>query len=174
MNEAIRPLREMEVTELSALAATIWRAHYPGIISAAQIEYMLAERYAEAVICAELARGDVAWDVLLLNGAITGYTSYFAAPAPRTLKIDKLYLHPRAQRQGYGGNMIKHVRRVALARGCEQLTLAVNRHNHTAIAAYHKHGFRITETSVREIGGGFLMDDFIMVKAVNECTAVKG
>jgi hypothetical protein len=42
----------------------------------------------------------------------------------------------------------------------------VNRHNQTAIAAYYKHGFHISETSVREIGGGFLMDDYIMVKEI--------
>jgi ribosomal protein S18 acetylase RimI-like enzyme len=70
------------------------------------------------------------------------------------------------QRMGYGGKLIAHVAACAIRCGCNRLTLAVNRHNQTAIAAYYKHGFHISETSVREIGGGFLMDDYIMVKEI--------
>ena len=40
--------------------------------------------------------------------------------------------------------------------------LAVNKNNATAIAAYLKHGFRIADAVVKEIGGGFVMDDYIM------------
>ena len=164
---SIRALEEAEVPALCALARDIWRAHYPGIISVAQIEYMLAERYDEAVIRKELTRGELWWDVLMLNGQMSGYTSYFLTDTPGEMKIDKLYLHPDVQRRGYGGKLIAHVAAFAMACGCQRLTLAVNRHNATAIAAYHKHGFQIAETSVRQIGGGFLMDDYIMTKSLS-------
>lgn len=163
----IRGLQESEVPALAALARQIWRAHYPGIISEAQIEYMLAERYDEARIRSELQRQDVWWDVLLLNGILSGYTSYFwtgAMSPAKTIKVDKLYLHPRAHRRGYGGMMIDHVAHHMGAHGCSRLTLAVNRHNSTAVAAYRRHGFRIVDTSLKKIGGGFWMDDYIMVK----------
>jgi ribosomal protein S18 acetylase RimI-like enzyme len=162
----IRTLREDEVPELAALARDIWRTHYPGIISVAQIESMLAARYSEAVIRAELAGGDVCWDVLLMNGAIKGYASYFWADRPHTVKIDKLYLHPGIQRRGFGGRLVDHVAQRMAPRGCRQLTLAVNRHNKSAIASYHKNGFRIADTSLKKIPGGFWMDDYIMVKCV--------
>ena len=86
------------------------------------------------------------------------------ASAPDTIKIDKLYLHPRVQRQGYGGMLIDHVAKRMSGHGCRRLTLAVNRHNQLAIAAYLRHGFQIAETSLKTIGGGFVMDDYIMVK----------
>ena len=162
----IRPLRDEDVPALASLAREIWRAHYPGIISVAQIEYMLAERYDEAVIREELTRRDLWWDVLMLEGNMTGYTSYFLTDSAGEMKIDKLYLHPGAHRRGHGGKLIDHVAAFALDRGCKRLKLAVNRQNQTAIAAYHKHGFQIAETSVRKIGGGFLMDDYIMVRPV--------
>lgn len=165
----IRTLREDEVSALCALAREIWRAHYPGIISAAQIEYMLDERYGEPVLRDELQRSDLWWDVLMLNGIMTGYASYFWADrvnVPGTIKIDKLYLHPRAQRHGYGGMLIDHVTQRMATHGCKRLTLAVNRRNKTAIAAYRRHGFVITNTSLKRIGGGFWMDDYIMTKAV--------
>ncbi len=166
-NVEIRALRENEVPALAALAGVIWRAHYPGIISVAQIEYMLAERYGEVVVRAELARGDIGWDVLMLDGELTGYTSYFLSGKPHEMKIDKLYVHPRVHRRGYGGRLIAHVAAVAAQRGCTQLTLAVNRNNHGAIAAYRKHGFEIANTSLKKIGGGFWMDDYIMTKPMN-------
>ena len=163
----IRTLRESEIPALCALAREIWRAHYPGIISNAQIEYMLNERYDEAVIREELQRRDLWWDVLLLGGEMTGYTSYCLTDAPGMIKIDKLYLHPRAQRKGHGARLMAHVATRMAAHGCTRLTLAVNRHNKAAIEAYQKHGFEIAETSLKQIGGGFWMDDYIMLKNVN-------
>ena len=82
------------------------------------------------------------------------------------MKLDKLYVHPRHQRCGHGGRLIARARDRARARGCQRLVLAVNRHNLTAIAAYRKHGFGIEEAVVTDIGGGFVMDDFIMARDV--------
>jgi ribosomal protein S18 acetylase RimI-like enzyme len=163
----IRALQEADIPVLCALARTIWRAHYPGIISTAQIEAMLAERYDETVIHAELHRKDLWWDVLWVDGTMRGYTSYFPTATPGTTKIDKLYLHPGAQRCGYGGLLIDHVAKNMIVQGCNCLTLAVNRRNKSAIAAYRKNGFRITDTSLKRIDGGFWMDDYIMCKSVN-------
>jgi hypothetical protein len=46
--------------------------------------------------------------------------------------------------------------------------LAVNKNNAKAIAAYHHHGFRIADAVVKEIGSGFVMDDYLMEKAVGD------
>jgi hypothetical protein len=40
----------------------------------------------------------------------------------------------------------------------------VNKRNASAIAAYRKHGFDVRESVVKDIGGGFVMDDYIMEK----------
>ena len=42
----IAALRDDQVEALGALARHIWQRHYPGIISPAQIDYMLHQRYA--------------------------------------------------------------------------------------------------------------------------------
>ena len=160
----IEPLAEGDVERLAGLAREIWYAHYPAIISVAQIEYMLAERYRAEVVLAELRRDGVWWDKLIVAGAMEGFASYFLTGAPGEMKLDKLYVHPRLQRRGYGGMMIAHAGAVARARGCNRLVLAVNRNNRTAIDAYLKHGFHIAEAAVKDIGGGFVMDDYIMVK----------
>jgi ribosomal protein S18 acetylase RimI-like enzyme len=50
--------------------------------------------------------------------------------------------------------------------GCSAMMLAVNKNNRNAIAAYRKHGFHIDSSVVKDIGGGFVMDDYLMVRKV--------
>jgi len=158
----IAPLTAADVDDLCALAGGIWRAHYAAIISPAQIEYMLAQRYDAAVVQEELARGDLWWDKLLVDGRMTGFASYFLLRDARAMKLDKLYVHPAHQRRGYGRMLIDRAVTLARAYGCDALMLAVNKRNDAAVAAYKKHGFTITESVVKDIGGGFVMDDYVM------------
>jgi ribosomal protein S18 acetylase RimI-like enzyme len=162
----IEPLAAEDAGRLYSLAREIWYAHYPAIISVAQIEYMLEERYNAAVLLAELRRDGIWWDKLLVAGEMAGFASYFLTANAGEMKLDKLYVHPRLHRRGYGGMMIDRACEVARSRGCSRLVLAVNKNNRSAIAAYLKHGFHIGESVVKDIGGGFVMDDYIMVKPV--------
>lgn len=162
----ITALKADEIDELSRLATEIWRAHYPAIISDAQIEYMLAQRYAPAVLRSELAQGGVWWDALRVEGRMAGFASYFLTRITDELKLDKVYVYPCDQRQGYGGMLIDRAVTIARAYGRDVLTLAVNKRNRHAIAAYRKHGFAIVESVVKDIGGGFVMDDYVMTRHV--------
>ena len=162
----IEPVEVADVEALAALAREIWYAHYSSIISAAQIEYMLGQRYNSDVVLAELRRDDVWWDKLIVAGGMGGFASYFLTGVPGEMKLDKLYVHPRLQRRGYGGMMIARAVGVARSRGCSRLVLAVNKNNRSAIAAYLKHGFRIADAVTKDIGGGFVMDDYVMEKSV--------
>ena len=125
----IAHIADDDVEAISALAGLIWREHYANIISAAQIEFMLQQRYDPAVIREQLA-------------------------------------HPRNQRSGFGGLLIARALGAARKEGCKALVLAVNKANAKAISAYTKYGFRIREAIVQDIGGGFVMDDYVMVKDV--------
>ena len=161
----IRPLAAADIDTVGALARAIWYAHYPAIISTAQIEYMLDERYAPHVLRAELERPGIWWDLLLLGGVCKAFSSYFLTERADEMKLDKLYVHPDSQRSGYGGRLIERAWARVLAEGCSRLVLAVNKRNVNAIGAYHKHGFAIEQAVVKDIGGGFVMDDYIMVRS---------
>jgi GNAT superfamily N-acetyltransferase len=160
----IAPLEAADAETICELAGVIWRVHYADIITGAQIEYMLRQRYDPALIRAELARGDITWDKLVVNSTIIGYASYFESA--RDMKLDKLYVHQDHQRRGYGGLLIERAAAAARAQSCATLILAVNKANAKAIAAYRKYGFRIRDSIVQDIGGGFVMDDYVMVKDV--------
>lgn len=158
----IRPATAADMPAIAALAAEIWRAHYPGIISTAQIEYMLAERYALDVLRAELESADRWWDVLTEHGEPRAFSSLHRGASGDEMKLDKLYVHPGRQRRGYGAMLLRHNVQRARVLGAARLILAVNKRNDKAIAAYRKFGFRIADAVVKDIGAGFVMDDFIM------------
>lgn len=160
----VRPMVEADVEPLRSLAREIWTLHYTPIIGSAQIEYMLEQRYRPEVLREELGRDDLWWDVLLVDGVLRGYASAFLDEGGRDLKLDKLYVHPACQRAGHGERMLERVLARARQLGCACVTLAVNKRNPNAIAAYGKWHFRVAESVVKDIGGGFVMDDYIMVR----------
>jgi len=162
----IEPLASDDVERVAVLAREIWHDHYPAIISTAQIDYMLRQRYDPAVVRAELARGDIWWDKLVVGEELCAFSSFLLTGEPGTMKLDKLYVRTGRQRQGYGAMLIDRALAEAGRQRCQRLMLAVNKNNATAIAAYLKHGFRIADSVVKEIGGGFVMDDYIMEKGV--------
>lgn len=169
MTIAISPLAQDGVQAVCLLAGTVWRHHYPAIIGAAQLEYMLAQRYAPALVRAELENSDIWWDVLTEDGAIVAFACCLATTREE-VKLDKLYVHPERQRRGHGGALIGHACERAARLGFRTMSLAVNKRNTTAIAAYVKQGFAIREAVVKDIGGGFVMDDYIMEKKLDART----
>lgn len=153
-----------DLAEITALAGIVWRAHYPGIISVEQIEYMLARMYDLKVMRAELEQG-INYDRLLVEGELRAFASYGPANAEE-MKLYKLYVHPDCQRRGVGSQLLKHVEDVTSRRGFRSLCLTVNKANDKAIAAYQKNGFTVRDSIVADIGGGFVMDDYVMAKVL--------
>ena len=148
---------------ISALAAVIWRAHYPGIISPAQIDHMLARMYNVATMRHELEDG-VTWFRALVDGELRGFASVGPTDIASEFKLHKLYVHPDWQRLGLGSALLQECESTARAPGATMLTLNVNQRNAVALAAYRQRGFTIRDFIVADIGGGFVMDDYVMVK----------
>lgn len=160
----IEPLREEDIPALSALARDTWLKHYTSIITLAQIEYMLGQRYSADVIRAQLADPDVWWDKLLLDGELAAFAQYERGKAPGTMKIDKLYARHSLRGRGLGSTLLRHIEQEARSLGCTRLELQVNKNNVSAIGAYRKNGFEIARAAVFDIGNGFVMDDYVMAK----------
>ncbi len=160
----LRSLEPGDVAALQDLARTVWHAHYPGIIPVAQIEYMLAQRYRPEVVLAELQRTDVWWELAILKKRPVGFSSCQLTDAPGELKLDKLYVHPQHQGAGVGRRLIESVLERARRLGCRRLVLAVNKRNSSSIGAYQRWGFRIEREMVTDLGSGFVMDDYLMVR----------
>lgn len=157
---SIRPLLECDLDQLRTLARTIWQATYPALISQAQIDYMLADRYGAALIRAQLDDPGHAWRLAWWTDKQVGFAH--ARIEAETCKLDKLYIHPDYQRRGIGGALFNEVKHFARERAATRLCLQVNRGNTAAIAAYQQYGFSMREARVFDISGGYVMDDYVM------------
>lgn len=171
MEVLISPVTPADIGFVAALARVVWQQTYPGIISQAQIDFMLEQRYHRQRLLDELTRPDLWWDQLRVDGQLAGFSSCMRVDGGKEMKLDKIYVEPARQRLGLGARLIAHVAERALALGCGTLILAVNKRNQAAIAAYRKHGFAVRESVCVDIGQGFVMDDFIMAKPLPGHTA---
>lgn len=160
----IVPATEEHLPALAELAGTIWRQHYPGIISSGQIEYMLAGMYALETLREEITSGGVRWERLLVSGRLAGFASWGPVAATGAAKLHKCYVLPVLHGRGYGQRLLQHCEREARRLGARRLTLTVNKRNAKAIAAYLRNGFATVESVRTDIGAGFVMDDFVMAK----------
>jgi ribosomal protein S18 acetylase RimI-like enzyme len=161
MNDA-RPqrLKAGDVDAVSALARVVWQATYPPLVSQAQIDAMLADRYAPARIREQLDDPLQAWWGAWQDDALIGFAH--AMRDETGCKLDKLYVHPDSQRRGIGAALLREVEDWARQQQIRHLWLQVNRGNAQAIRAYEKYGFRIIASRVFDIGNGFVMDDHVM------------
>ena len=153
-----------DIPLLRDLAGRIWRTSYAEMITAEQIEYMLGWMYSSEKIAEELASG-VRWEVALREAVPVGYLAITFEDYP-SAELNKLYLLPEHQGRGFGQAMIARALDVAAARGCSELRLRVNKYNTRALRAYERAGFQVKESSVSDIGGGFVMDDYVLARAV--------
>jgi len=160
----ILPAAADHLPALAELAGVIWRQHYPGIISNAQIDYMLARMYSLDTLREEMQAQGIQFVRLLVADRFVGFAAYGPAPVPGGMKLHKCYLLPEMHGRGLGSLLLKHCERAARDLGARRLMLAVNKRNSKAIAAYQRNGFTVAEAVVTDFGSGFVMDDFIMAK----------
>jgi ribosomal protein S18 acetylase RimI-like enzyme len=163
----ILPLQAADIPELVALAREVWHRHYPGIITVEQIEYMLDQRYRAEVVRSQLESGAAWWDKLVDGERMVAFAACEPGAKPASVKLDKLYVHADRQRQGLGSRLLAHAEDRARRDGFRLVYLQVNKHNANAIAAYARNGYAVTESIVTDIGGGFVMDDYVMEKRLD-------
>ena len=161
----ITPLNPVAIDELIVVARRAWHAHYPGIISVEQIDYMLERGYTRQVIQNEMEKQGITWLSIYDGETMIGLVS--VGPfGTDSLKLQKLYLLPEYHGRGIGAAALSRVEQIARASKVRQVILNVNKHNPKAIRSYERAGWRITEEVVNDIGNGFVMDDFVMTKQI--------
>lgn len=163
---SLEAITESDFEAVAVLGATIWRSHYAAFVSIAQIDYMLAGRYAPDTLRAYL-NAETRWmDILKLAGRPIGYCSASLTDTPSQMKLEQLYLLHEFRGKGLGGFMLRHVESKAREHGLGVMMLQVNKRNIDSIAFYRKTGFTVREEAIFDIGHGFVMDDYVMEKVL--------
>jgi GNAT superfamily N-acetyltransferase len=154
------------LAELSALAHVIWHQHYAPIIGREQVEYMLAEGYSEAALARQWAAG-TRFTLARHDARYVGFAAVSLDPVDAAMAwLDKLYVHIDARGLGVGRRLVARAAAQAREADAQVLRLRVNRHNTDSIAAYQRLGFAMEGEDVKDIGGGFVMDDYLMTAPV--------
>lgn len=151
--------QEADLTAIANLADIIWREHYTPIIGPEQVEYMLDKFQSASAMSQQISEG-VSYYTLWLDDLLVGYLSFYSKG--EVLFLSKIYVLSQLRGQGIGQQAMEFIKEQALSHGLERIQLTVNKYNTGSITAYERMGFKKVDEVVMDIGGGFVMDDYVM------------
>ena len=155
----IRNASVQDISLIRNLSLKVWPQTYSRIISSQQISYMLDLMYSEKALQKQFE--DHHRFIIIYNEAIpVGFASY-SEITPNIYKLHKIYVLPDNQGRGTGKFVIDHIVNDIRTKGATSFLLNVNRNN-PAKTFYEKIGFEVVGTDDIDIGGGFLMNDYVM------------
>ncbi len=155
-------IREADVHDIAIIreiAIVTWPVAYGSYISKAQLDYMLDMMYNSASLLNQINKGHHFY-IAEHNNTTIGFASV-SKEEDNTCKLNKLYVLPTAQKTGAGKALLFKTIDYATSQAASCLYLQVNKQNN-AQHFYSKYGFTVREASILEIGGGYIMDDYIM------------
>lgn len=161
---------EEQIEEVISAAKEIWPKVYSQMISPQQIDYMLDWMYSPRKIREEIADQQIFYWLVFDNPTkelAVGFCSFGPLVEDQSCMIHKLYIHPSCHRRGYGTLVLSEIERVAGSEAAAAIELRVNRENIPAIRLYESFGFDRVAEDCADIGGGFVMDDYIFRKKIN-------
>lgn len=147
-----------DIPSIHSLAHQIWPSAFTGILTSAQIDYMLEWMYSPQSLKTQMKNGHRF--LLLKNG--DKYCGYCAFEHQEQLtKLHKIYLLPEVQGTGFGRFLMQEVIKIARNKNQMTIQLNVNRYN-KAVIFYKKAGFKIIREEDNDIGNGYFMNDYVM------------
>ena len=148
-----------DVATVARLAREIWVDHYTPIIGAGQVAYMLDKFQSPEAISRQIAHRDHWYFLIRQGNHAVGYIGL--QRRRRVLFLSKLYVKKSMRGKGVGRRAVEFVLEFAAQHGLSGVRLTVNRHNTSAIAAYQHIGFIRSGEVVTDIGGDYVMDDYM-------------
>jgi len=167
-------LDDSELPELRAFAEAIWLEAYLDLIGEAQIRYMMDLLYDPARLREERRREGRRLRWIVKDGRRVGYLGHDRPGKGRETALHKFYLAAAHRGSGVATTAIERLASEAAAAGSTAFTLRVNRGNARAIRFYEKAGFRFNGEHCLDIGGGFVMDDYLMRRDLEGSADLQG
>ncbi|MDR0514927.1 MAG: GNAT family N-acetyltransferase [Coriobacteriaceae bacterium] len=183
---------DADIARLALMADHIWHEYWPALLEEAQIDYMVERFQSVEAITRDIREKGYEYWILEHDGQVVGYTGGQGEDAtaetgtiPQNPSdatddgsgecqtqgvrffISKIYLYREDRGKGYASDVIRFYEGLCRARGMGSMYLTVNKYNELGIRAYRAKGFQTIDSVVTDIGQGFVMDDYIMEKAVD-------
>ena len=154
----IKTATQEDAAVIAALAKEIWTQHYTPIIGVEQIEYMLNKFQSQSAVKADIS-GGYTYYIAYLRGSACGYS---AVRQDSGVFLSKFYVKQNVRGQGVGKAMLRAINAYAKECSAHRIWLTCNKRNTNTLAVYQKLGFVKIDEVIADIGGGFMMDDFVL------------
>lgn len=162
----LKPAKESkDITYLADLAKNIWVEHYQSIISIEQVNYMLDKFQSVDSIKSAINNDNYHYDFIVnSDNDSVGYIAYKLDN--EKVFVSKFYILKEYRSKGYGKKAIAKIKEFAKCNGKKAIYVTVNKKNINSLKAYDKFGFKNINSVVSDIGGGYVMDDYVLELAV--------
>jgi ribosomal protein S18 acetylase RimI-like enzyme len=155
--------------EIERLARVIWSEHYTLMIGPDQVAYMLDHLQSASAVCAQIRDG-CRYFFIGQNGQPVGYFALKPLAPDRKARnemfLSKLYVLSSCRGHGIGRQTMACIETLARESRASQITLTVHKGNLSSIRFYERVGYVNRGPVIKDIGGGFVMDDFIFEKVL--------
>ena len=154
-----------QIDTLCAIAKTVWHETFDPILPPGQTDYMIDKFQSDHAVKDQMARQNYRYYLAKLEGEYAGFVGF----APRyegreETYLSKVYLLPKGRGHGVVKALFRLVEEATREEGLSKIRLTVNKKNTHAKEVYEHYGYRVVELAETDIGSGYVMDDFIMVK----------
>lgn len=157
----LRQATEADIPIIRELAQRIWWDHYPNIIGADQVRYMLALMYGAETLQRQMTEEEQTYWLIYADDELPAGFIAVSQKTAGSYFLHKFYLDTARQGKGLGARAFTEL--LAQYPDLREIRLTVNRKNYKSINFYFKTGFTIEHCLDIPIGEGFVMEDFQMV-----------
>ncbi|KXX71872.1 GNAT family N-acetyltransferase [Flammeovirga sp. SJP92] len=154
---------EKEILVVEKLAIEIWNEHYVAIIGQKQVDYML-EKFQSVPAMKQQMQDGLQYYLFYFDDEPAGYLGFKLEGSQ--VFLSKIYVLARYRGNKIGKSGMDFVAIEAKQHQKEGIRLTVNKYNTASIEVYKRMGFSVIDEVVADIGEGYVMDDYILFKAV--------
>ena len=150
---------------IQKIAYETWPVAYGAILSKAQLDYMLGLFYSTQMLQKNFQNRH-RFLLVSEHAQVLGFASYeHHYNQMNVTRLHKLYVLPESQGKGAGLVLLSEVEKLAREVMSSAISLNVNRFN-KAYFFYLKNNYEVVGEIDLPIGGGFLMEDYMMQKKI--------
>lgn len=157
---SIVPVGPEQAMDLAALAKPIWEEHFTPIIGAGQVAYMLEKFQSAHALRTQMEQEGYRYFFFLWDGEKAGYMG--VRRDGDTLFLSKLYLKKEFRGKKISRTALEFMQDICRREDLKKIWLTCNKNNGNSLAVYRALGFSVVRAQVSDIGGGFVMDDYVL------------
>jgi ribosomal protein S18 acetylase RimI-like enzyme len=149
-----------QIAKTAELADLTWTEHYTPIIGADKTAYMIRELQSSEVIRDQIENMGYLYYLIMVGESICGYLAL--VKTDDLIYLSKIYVEKSFRGLGIARKAIEFSTALCKREGSPVIRLPISRQNLSSIAIYEHLGFVRVKEETDDIGGGYVMDNFIM------------